>query len=93
MVCFRALEAIRIAVPRSVMPTLPLTRALDQSSNLPKMASGTMDFVLCEDSRGVVYGVNPSLFTELISLRLEGFRLIPVSPYPALVYLNMSLLM
>ena len=53
VVYFRALKGKGIVVSRPFMQKLPFIEALDHRLNLPKLATGTMLFVLCEDSRDV----------------------------------------
>ena len=54
IIYMKALEDSLTVASHTFMPKSPLTEAPSQPSNLPKMAPGSMGFVLCEGSRDII---------------------------------------
>ena len=62
----------------------------DWSSNLPKKAPGTMDFVQCEGSRGVLQVLDLPIFIMWTWLRVVGLRMVLLDQLPDFSHQNMS---
>ena len=87
---FRASEGRSNATSCPFIPQLPLTEPPDQPSNLPKMAPGSVMFVLCDGFSVVPWVLKLSIIIGWIYLKLVGLMMLSLSLHPTLSRKNMT---